>query len=85
VTEDEAMQILIKKYGLVKASRLIHYALMLQGLGVQHFDSETSRAHRYKFIAAMREAGVYWDSIEFRGRWERWWLKTLKASRRRTA
>ena len=85
MTEDDAMVILIEKYGLVMASRLVHYALMLQGYGVEHFDKEASRAQRYKFIALMREAGIYWDTIEFKGRWERWWIKTARSARRRTA
>jgi len=86
VTEDDAMKVLIEKYGLMKASRLVHYALMLQGMGVEHFDKEAaSRAQRYAFIAEMREAGIYWDSIEFKGRWERWWIKTMRNAKRRTA
>lgn len=83
MTEDDAMKVLIEKYGLLKASRLVHYALMLQGLGVEHFDKEASRAQRYKFITAMREAGVYWDTIEFKGQWERWWIRAAKMTRRR--
>lgn len=85
MTEDEAMKVLIEKYGLLKASRLMHYALMLQGLGVDHFDKDKSRAQRYQFIKDMRDAGVYWDTVVFQGKWEQWWLKTARNARRRTA
>lgn len=86
MTEDDAMKILTEKYGLLKAARLIQYAMMLQGLGVEHFEKEASRAQRYKFITAMRGAGVYWDTIEFKGAFERSWLAAAKKVRaRRTA
>jgi hypothetical protein len=86
MTEDEAMKVLTEKYDLITAGRLVHYAMMLQGFGPEHFDNETSRAHRYKFITKMREAGVYWDTIEFKGAFERWWLAAARKRRaRRTA
>jgi hypothetical protein len=66
----------------MKAGRLVHYALMLQGLGPQRFDSETSRSQRYTFIADMRAAGIYWDEIRFTGTVERWWLGQVKRTRR---
>lgn len=86
--QDEATLLLMERYGILKGARLIQYALMLNGFGPEHFDREASQQQRSKFIREMRDAGVYWDDIEFDAAFEGWWLKLAKkarAMRRRTA
>ena len=83
--EDEAMELLWKRYGLLKAARLLNYASALQALGPQRFDAESSKQQRSKMIGEMREAGVYWDDIEWQTGVVKWWVKVARKHVRRTA